>query len=497
MIVSGKLFSETLIQKTLDNLPGTVFETYERIILNATTQADNRTFARTALSLICSDSAEIPDADVLVEASRFCVPHGTLHCFTIERLTEILGCLIKATTLKKKPASHWKHDDESGKVLKRISLAHYTVKEYLFAKSTAQGPASDFALTTESALTLELQVVFNGLQHYSNPRLPGQRQPTRYEEYSLRMSEKALRSHRGLIAREDSVREAVFHCLRWSSPHYLAFANTNKPIREAFPIWLRLYVFSEESHPGHVETSVLVHLILLQWPELLKLYLGTVSQDRREEIWTDQFYMSSEKTGRPRTVLQLCVLHRRIDLLRILIDHGANFNNEPEIVLLAMKHPYGEGNDNDDGTTTGQLLQLLLERGADPQPGGFRFTPLQMAVYYLEERWVHSLLSEDPDPNVVGVVDGENPYPDCPMENAWHRHHPLKICREAMPPWNNDHPDEMADQIEKSRRHITSMLVDYGAVEMEVIESLSDDVDVDEVDHKVDVNMHWDGARAC
>jgi hypothetical protein len=465
-------------------LPQTVFDIYERIILNIAPEAEglnsnNRQFARTALSLICSGTSEIPDAGVLVEASRFNVPKGVAHHFTVEQLTKILGCLIKVNRLKRRHGSIFGRENDNRHMLWRISPAHYTVKEFLFAESTAKGPVRDFALTLEGTLSLELRVVFNGLQQFPVKRPTGQRFPTPYEEYCLIMSDKALRENRALIESETEICKAVLPCLESESPHHTALCN--KKTREVFSNWACLASFENGNAPAYQTTSALINLILLKWPKLMKLFLSQLDRKSKDKIWTDQFTMFEKPTQanekRAHTVLQLCVLHRRKDLLEILIEAGANFTNEPSIVLLALKHPYGttEPGDNDDGTLTHELLTLLLDRGANPQPEGFLFTPLQSAVLHLEERWVTSLLYENINPNLIGLENGEHPHYEQAKARSWHSQHPLQICREAMPSWHTDVNDEdESEQIEKSRAQIMCMLKDFGAVEP-VVDLISDD----------------------
>ncbi|KAI0127479.1 hypothetical protein BJ170DRAFT_595351 [Xylariales sp. AK1849] len=473
LIVSRQLFDENSITELLRNLPVTVFDTYEGIIMRIAPDGGqhdhNRTFARTALALICSESSDIPDASVLAEASCFNVPHGTLHKFTINRLKKILGCLVRVNSLRRRPVSVWKCDDEPPVALYRIALAHYTVKEFLFAKSTALGPASDFALTRESTRILELQVVFNGLQQYKRVRPAREKYPTRFEEYCLKMTEKALKSRRVLIARERSIWEAVLPCLRCDSPHHSAFSN--RKTRESFPKWATLASFETSNQaPGRPETSILINIILLKWPELAKCFLGQLAPEVKRDMWVDEFTMVPDRNcppneRRPHTVLQLCVSQRHTDLLEILIDAGATFSNELSIVLLAMNDPYGEGVDLEhDGSTTGKLLTMLLERGADPQPQGFKFTPLQLAVRHLEERWVQSILSEFPDPNALGNPSGDHPWLIDGDDKVWHGQHPLEICETIQPIWGFADPEELAEQITKSRAQIKSMLVHYGAI---------------------------------
>ncbi|KAI1862690.1 uncharacterized protein JN550_010027 [Neoarthrinium moseri] len=376
LIQTRRLYTKQSLDDLLSNLPATVFETYERIISQMTTGATrsshDETFARTALALVCSDSAEIPDAGVLAEASRFNVPLGAIGRTTVDRLSEILGCLIQVTPLRKKPQTVWQRDDEDASCMQRISPAHYTVKEFMFAKRAGDCTIADeFVLTKKKTQTLELQVVFHGLQRDGTPR----------PSWEYHRTPRSLGSCDPL-------------------------PSSKKPTLPS------PYKWKDHEIPAFAETSTLINLILLKWPELTKLFLGSLTPDTRMQIFLDHFLMQNPKVTenyeerRPQTVLQLCVWLQLPTLLDILIDAGADVSREPNIVFLALSKPYEDG----DGSTTGRLLTLLLEAGANPNPAGFRFTPLQLAVRNLEEQWVHALMAEYPNPNAVGEKYGEHPW---------------------------------------------------------------------------------------
>lgn len=502
MIIQLDLSDEPSIEKLLEDLPPTVFDTYERLIVDCIPYAEghnenNRTFARTALALICSNSAVIPSADVLVEASLFNVPRGLAHNFDVHRLEKILGCLIKVTRLNRKPTSVFRRDDDAAARF-RVAPAHYTVKEYLFSKNIHKGPARDFALSNSSTQVLELQVVFNGLLSFGANRPRGQRDPTPYEEYCLRMTDKALRVRRSLIAKEKTIWDPVLLCLRPEALHHGALRN--QEIRLEFPRWTKLNaVFRVDKGavlPGRQETGILVSLLVLKWPELAGIYLRQLAPEDRAAIWTDRFTPVIAETGAGRggggrgnnqaaaravgttTILQLCVTLRRLEFLEQLIEAGADFAHENEIIYAALRDPYAPAGDTtsssqEDGVTTGQLLKMVLQRGADPNPKGFLYTPLQAAACYLEERWIQSLLIEHADPNAVGDPEGAHPYNG--NEKDWFQHHPLRICREADPDWQEDDEFEKEEQINRARLRVENLLVQYGAREPEEEEDNTDD----------------------
>ncbi|ORY69656.1 uncharacterized protein BCR38DRAFT_471125 [Pseudomassariella vexata] len=436
-----KYFDEDEILQAIRDLPIIVFETYERIILDGLSDGQkknehNRTFARTALALICSNTSAMPSADVLVQASRFNVPHGTANNYTRQRLRNILGCLVKVTALRKPLFSCYKRDDESGDHMFRFSPAHYTVKEYLFSKATAAGPAHEFALPDHKTQVLELQVAFNGLQQHGKGRNAfGQRILTRYEEYCISVTDQALEKRPSIIVEESVIWEAVFPCLKWNSAHQSAF--TNKTTRNYFANWAKLQVFAADDHePDEYETCILT----------------------KTAVWADEFIIRDS----PQTVLQMCVSRRHKDFLDLFIEEGASFIDEPNILFAILKHPYGIGDsrEGDDGSTTGQFIKTLLASGANPNPLGYMYTPLQDAVCRVEKGWVHDLITYGADPNAVGDPMGPHPYglenPDA-EETWWYGEHPLVICAQL--------EVSRGSETTNKRDRIVAILLSSGAVD--------------------------------
>ncbi|KAI1412860.1 hypothetical protein F5Y13DRAFT_199364 [Hypoxylon sp. FL1857] len=469
------------VMEALNDLPETLFDTYARILKSI--PSEERAFARTALALICSNTSNIKSADVLVRASLHDVRHSAIQLYNVSVLKEILGCLVKVTDLKKRPVSIFRRDDEDF-VFQKASLAHYTVREFLFAKSKKDGeprPAGEFALSDVDIRKLEMQVVFNGLQQWGITRYQNQRCPTRYEEHCLEMSDSALRAdRRNLIVRYQNVRDSVIPCLFPGREHLRSLKN--EKLRRRFSKWRRLCAFDElppgaqssntSSRRPREETGVLASLILLRWPEFAQKYLQdpkfeNLSPEAKRVIWTDEFSIdplideSFPRTfvkGEPMTLLRLCVLWKRLDFLDLFINAGATFISESDIVFIALSNPYDD--DDNDGSVTGRLLKMLLERGADPNPAGHIYTPLQDAVHHLEESWVQSLLIECRDANLMGDPDGEHPY-GSDTDWPWHKQHPLQICRTTKPEWPDS--DTMEDQVNKARRQIELLLIQYGA----------------------------------
>lgn len=482
----------------LDEIPPDIFGTYEHMIAKMLPDGRgqneyNRNFARTALALICSPSASVPCAEVLVEASRFTVPHGSAHRFDLEHLEKILGCLITVSPLLRRPESMYARGKaaepgEGPGVKKQVAVAHYTVKEYLFDKSTALSNVKEFALSKEFIQNLELQVIFSGIQQWGSNRHNEARSPSRFEEYCVKMTEKALqeRERRDAIVKEKTIWRAVTECLKWNSKHNLpksgAFQSAH--VRANCPNWVKTFPFERDQEPDIPETSVLVSLILLKWPELAKLYLADLSEPTRRKVWKDTFELKKPfrtEGTEPFSVMQLCVTRRDITFLQVLIYSRADFSNDRHLVMDLFHHAYGHKtlDDEDGGAKTGKMLKMLLERGMRIEAVGYVFTPLQFAVSNLEHGWVHDLLIEGANPNATGKSDGvnpasglkddTNPFTGDQMKDKGHLT-PLKICEVTTSKWlMTDTGDK--ELMEDARERVDFLLRQWGAEDVVVVDS--------------------------
>lgn len=458
------LIDDDQILAAIEKFPETLFDQYEQIIVTGIPNAGslnshNRDFARTALALTCSDTAGIPDVVVLVEAARFNVPQGKAQAYNLEKLKQLLGCLVKVTRLRRKPPTLFSRPDDAGDS-QRLTVAHFTVKEFLYHEKTAQGPARDFALSKETNRRLELKIVFYGLQQF----LPERKHPTKYEEYCIKMTERAISKQPAVLVKDKEIWEAVHRCLAWNDPHQNV-VKRNKDTRSTFPTWTKLATAFDGDVPDHRHTCIIVSLLLLKWPKLAEVYLDSLQDEQKDEIWHDSFDLrDSDET----TVLEMCVSGRQMDFLGILVQAGATFENAEDILFRALEDPYSdsEGRD-DDGSTTGQLLRTLLERGANPNVSGrHKWTPLQVAARQLEHFWVQELLYYRADPNAVvkqGPGDGEYATDDDSEDNSgkWYHKTPIEICRTTKPKWGENEED-WAWSRSRVEQLLTAALVNAG-----------------------------------
>ncbi|KAK7966972.1 uncharacterized protein PG986_001249 [Apiospora aurea] len=485
MLRNGPLYDDKAVREAVNTMPDTIFDMYKGLVMKWVPGANAPNHvARNALALICSSTSEIPCAEVLVEAARLDVSSNTsLIRFTLKNLRDLLGCLIKITEMKRKPESAFQRNEDDV-TFKEVLPAHCTVKEFVYDKTTAADPrVGYFAQTKASNLILELQVVWAGLTHWGQ-HCPANntKTPTRFEEYCLKMTDKSLRLHRAAIAEEKSIYEHVFPCLGWSSPHFSQVGRT----RRAFPTWFQINqtnVYQKDGSPSNENTSILVSLLLLDWPELAKKLLSTLAPKERKAVLKDEFSLerrpqkdfatTSDLVIQPQTtILRACVALRKVSFLQALVDCGADFLGEPGIIYYPLE--LHGGNDPiapDEFSTTDSLLKSLLDAGADPCPRGYLFTPLQHIVTYLEEPWVHTLVHRlqyrNGNINMVGTPGGKDPYSNDDENDEkeaywWYTQNPLKICRTVIPGWAKDAGE---DEVDQARIQIDLLLRTFGAFE--------------------------------
>ncbi|KAF2996955.1 hypothetical protein E8E14_002999 [Neopestalotiopsis sp. 37M] len=486
------LAGEGAILNALRNLPDDLFETYERILLEI--PEEDKEFARTALALMCSKHGDMPTAELLVEACLCRVMSEDINKYDVNLLTEICGCLLRISVLHRPPPSVF--DDPPIGRLHNVSLAHYTVKEYLVHPNTATRSAKFFALTPQVLETIDLLVAFKGLQRFGtrhSVRNGNKVRVTRYEEECLRKTEDALRKRRSDFEKNDELYQALLQSLKYLSPHanhLRVQRGITKAMGDNYSTWERLINHLETPPSGQRSEQVvlLLNLVTLNWQPMVEKYLKShpdftaLSQIARAAIWTDTFKLralrgqNQAELNQNETLLSYCVRKRLLSFLTTFITHGASFENEPEVLYSAM---YSPDKDFTHSSTTLKFLKAMLDLGSgaktDPVPRqagarseknaittGFAFTPLQVAVALQEHEWVEVLLEASAKPNAVGSPRGRIPHGydrgnNSPLESLRPvcGFTPLSINKRVVPSDNED----VAKNIEIER-----LLLRWGAI---------------------------------
>ncbi|KAI0199678.1 hypothetical protein F4808DRAFT_471324 [Astrocystis sublimbata] len=496
------------VREAIQRLPEDIFSTYERILTEI--PPSEREFARTALALICSDTAGIPTAEVLVKASLWSVPFNEINKFTASTLKEICGSLIQLSRLRRVPDRIFPNAD-ADQPGHRCSLAHYTVKEYLYSSEIANGNAKFFALDDQLVSRIDLRVKFAGLGHFGvinthvNPHVNRGRQHglSQYEEWCLKMTESALKHRRADIMRDEDIRDIVAKSLSPTSAHFrhlrdirgIALIMKNK-----FPIWQKLCgLFS--AFPDHTLSGLLVNLAILEWPELATKFLASswfrdLTKNQKRDVWTQTFTLPGQNT---ETVLGYCLREKQMTLLpflRAFVRHGgASFYHEPEALYTAML-----AIDVSDDKVL-EALEFLLSAGANPDPEPhvceetmqqdvspvrFVITPLQHAIYELDYEWTKLLLEEGAIIDRTGARDGVIPVSfrvtDVNMAEILQdigQQTALQVCSTAQPSWLVAGEDASG-----LRQSIMELLRRYGAQELVFEESVDEDESMMDIGHQ-------------
>lgn len=501
------------IRQLMQNLPTTIFATYERILLGI--PEDDKPFARTALALISGRGDSIPTAEVLVQSCLYNVQFGQIANYDINALERICGCLIKVTPLHVAPPSVLRREEET--THSKVSLAHYTVKEFLLHPETLKGNASFFALTDKVLDIIDLTVTFNGLRHIGaagfRPRPQKAARLTLYEEYCLIRTGRALENRRNTILKDEELSELVLQSLDYTSPHATHLRSVRMVARK-FSKWDKLVSLLEA--PCGAEVSSQVHILLslvqLEWFDMARHYLDnhasvkTLGPRLKDKLWTTTFKCASrgEDPGdhEAETLLMHCVRKQKIHFLKLFMRHGAFFDLESEVLYAIMYNPY----DEQRRPIVLTLLRLLLDAGSGTKPnptpllpgsdqprrgarGRFAFTPLQVAVAHLEEDWVDALLVAGAHPDAVGGPPPEYPNANGHIPHCYTRAvpsglgsavlcemgrlTPLQVARVTSPPWDTD--DKVA-LVKEKRKRIERMLRQWGAEDVGQVDSDQDAV---------------------
>lgn len=482
--------SEQAVRDALRNLPKDIYETYERILLGI--RDEDRDFTRTALALLCSGHGDFPTAEVLVEACLYRVRGEYISTYDVSSLAKICGCLLRISDLRRVSESAFAQangKETSRGPFHKVSLAHYTVKEYLVHPKTAKGPAKFFALSQDFLETIDLIVAFKGLQRFGfRYSIVGGSKPlivTRYEEDCLTKTETALHQRRHVLNKNEELYQAVLQSLKPSSQHATHLRQQNtfvvKAMKSEFPTWEELIYQLDIPPSGRRSDQVglLLNLTTLQWYTMLNKYLKSheeftkLHRNDRATIWTTTFKLRDTKNEPPtqrESLLLFCVRRRLLKYLQAFISHGTSFRCEPEILYAAMYSPYEP---DTWSKQTLQFLKAMLDHGvgANPNPvpnlphnrvlspdqrpilrQQFAFTPLQVAVALNEQDWVEELLEARADPNGTGSPGGQIPHGwkyGKGLENigigileSKGGCTPLEICRMINPPEHGKSPVE-------------------------------------------------------
>jgi hypothetical protein len=464
----------SIVRNALATLPKDLDETYERVFLRI--PKEEWSFVCHVFYWFCFYRELDLHQDglpcmLLLDAARTSTlrtGHSTDNrYYDSERLKELCGCLIVLQ----------QGVSESDTL---ITFAHYTVKEYLDSTRILQSPTSSFSTQMSTISPICLDVVFFQAQSITYSDVVRLKQYTRFrgsddwrylaQVFPLHCAFSALHSMRERdLSLEICANESLFGLMKsllkpsgqyfkWLSDCIIGINENElwpplgeyKDEHEATTVWTVVW---EESATG-TEAALLLSLllisdyticpltmkilgevdlnILLRRKVVLQKRMKIVEKHDSDVIWTataDDYTFS----GSVIEVMSQFVGHSS-GKFRFLLKSYPGFYDPSTTLLHFIGHHGVTGTDRyscDNDHNSDCPVRTLLEAGAEPNPSGYRVTPLQIAVAAWDLEGVQLLLEYGADPEGTGDPNGLIwPHTSPKFRfNGLHGKSPLQICR--------------------------------------------------------------------
>ncbi len=431
--ILGRLKSQSAVRKALSELPETLDETYERILLAI--PPEHREFARQTLAILAAQSdlgydtmtAEV----VLVMVARSLnLPDDNLY--DVFDIRETCGCLVTFVPTPL-PSYDPKTPDYSNPVSSEevdlVMLAHYTVKEFLFAERTAlnESDVSNFAFQGETVnRQWALLVLHTALSSRESDRLICMNS---VEDYCLRDGCNLIWNWEHMIANFD---------LADTSLDFLDPAGLHHPRSLYYPILTFSWVY--------VPTNCRVAALAECYGHKLFLLAGFALRDLdpQQIVETPLFFSIDKKLshsmrpGTLETCLLLffsnltCIKEVSSGLLHIPAAHGQLIILEHLAPAVGWESLLFAAVVEHDVTAPGTSpLEWIFDKAVvDLNSSPCRLTPLQAAVQLRDAKAAKMLLDHGADVNAVGSSAGYK-MPGTALDDERAHDSPLRILRTA------------------------------------------------------------------
>lgn len=485
-----------IVQKALKDLPKTLDETYDRVLL--TLPEEDQQFVHHALQLImCHNkvyhgeiTGGIPCV-VLIRMVERSVAGLTSkqsdRFYNHETLRELLGCLINVT----------QDDPDTNDVLAKaydrmvvllqhevltVSFAHYTVHEYLSSNRISTAYVASYKEDLEQTF---LEIMFaKSLQVKPNERWEWSLAP-RYRCDDIEVLEGyfmtycvvsfffSLGNLSARICRHDKLSNFSIDLLDPSKAHchFLKQATW----AGFWDKWGELRDVMWKSEPSNTDAVHLLNLLLLASisPECLSLVKRFLQSKNNKDFLRTRLALSKQgevfdnvhKFDGSIFEIFAQLAFEVPGGLRLLMEHGTGFF-DPSVILLLFIGSH-QCHPNDD-CSSHCMVKRLLELGADPNMDGCWATPLQIAVHCRDLIAISILLEAGADLNPVENSEGVAWEDGTLMSrfNVLHGASPLYIHRH-FDPYENEiisyRWDSALDQREGDLEQIEAFLLQHGA----------------------------------
>lgn len=404
--------NRTAIHKTLNTLPKSLDQTYERALLNIREEYQQQAiiamhwlvYSRRPLELI--ELADAVSVDFSQSKGIVYDPDGRL--FKPELILEICSSLISSTGTDS---------------FANVRLAHFSVQEYLTSKRILDGPAAAFALTQQQADSIiaefSVSYLLSQNKHKDNEKrdttpeakdnaaafdsLPQEASALKYAVQYWYQHASSLIDHSKELSR------GIIDLLTSGSKHFCVDDWWHYACKFRTSVW---YEIQDIRYFGG-SAGCAAYLCLL--PELLSMLNSEADPQWKEAMLESALYAAAYGGHK--------------DLIQALLQQGAPINargqpygnaiqaaalGSAEIVSLLLEEhadPNFEGGKYGSAlqaaATKGHkdIVQLLLDNGASPEAGtkiGSLGSALQAAAYAVSKDTVELLLTKGADPNAEG-----------------------------------------------------------------------------------------------
>ncbi|AEO70580.1 uncharacterized protein THITE_72721 [Thermothielavioides terrestris NRRL 8126] len=467
----------SIIQAALADLPRTLDETYERVLLRIPEEARSfvqhvlrwmsthraihhnipgvqRTFGCSLSAVDIESATNIPCAILFraveeslsrEDSSDNIVMSGYL--IDEELLREFCGCLVTLTRYRVR-------DPTTTEEMTEVSFAHYTVLEFLDSARIRRGPVAAFALDRDRVMADHAAMLFQGavaeMDRWASdvPRHRGLDFYTDFERYCAHASAMILHWHARML--ESSGTAA------WMTPVVQLLEPRTASLGSYF--WYDDNLNSYDSPMASAilafrRTHRLKFLCYLARAFLARLGLGNDAfaskievqfepGTRYQDFTNNSWATSTDRIGR-RDIFsfrgsalefyaQLPGLATHQGLSEILDSLAGRFDPST-LMLLAIAHHIHSPWEVESYCWGCCVLRQLLQLGARSTVPGYAVGSLQIAASMLDVAGVKLLLEAGIDPNDVGDVNGEIGTPDKGPMLGWFGRmrgkSPLRIVR--------------------------------------------------------------------
>ena len=454
-----RLNHEGAIRRALKELPTTLEEIYERILVNI--PPHDWLVGRLALAILCTTSKIWKHgytAEMVLVAIAYYLkdddPCYETSILDLDALQEICSCLISV--------SHQEEADSFGGTGHSAIIAHYTVREFLTSDRILAGPAKYFHIEDppDKVLLRSVMRYFNDIARKTPP--PKQvlqslsRGVSSFHRYCNEMGPIFMSYTQHMISSDPHLLSLVIQIFELSSPGYdhimEVFRNYEKFNASVDNFW------ADNAHSETPLATVVLNLIRIDFSLLAESILEI--QGNSPLIAEIRFKFRGDFEC---SLFEAVVLLGNTQIVKSLLDAGAIAFDRTTIlyfVLFAAENwANGPWSIRNECVPPCSLIRRFLRANADPSPTGFRMTPLQVAVYKEDIESVRSLLEAGARANEVGDPEGKPP-PMLDLEDDRNAS-PLFICRNFI----------RRTRLKLKRSEMEDLLLAYSAEEFTVNKS--------------------------